>query len=407
MELQRDGQRHRKLGTVAGAFVGLAAGYPSSFGATITVFIVPLSLAFAWERTVPFGIYVSSMVGMALASFVLGRLVERYGETAIAMSGGIGLALGMAGLSQMSGSIPLALALGLGIGVVGAGTGVGVYISALPKRFDTHLGRALGVAVLGQSLGMALMPVLAASVTASSGWRTAYLALAACQLVLTAAAVLLLRCAGTAEPASRPAFAAPAPEEATFSEAVRTPRFWLLALAIFFGTLGVIGAAVLLFPIAIDRGIAGALLAGMAAALGIGTAVGRLGAGLLLDRLDARRVAAGTFVLGAAGIIGLTTLSPASGAVALYLPAGLIGLALGAESDILAYFVRRYFGLRHYSSIYNHLLIAYYLGAIAGPLGIGFLSELAPYALAIACCMAAGTFALLPKAASISRSDLT
>lgn len=37
--------------------------------------------------------------------------------------------------------------------------------------------------------------------------------------------------------------------------------------------------------------------------------------------------------------------------------------------------IRRLFGLRGYASIYNRALIGYYLGAIAGPLMVGWSSD--------------------------------
>lgn len=401
MHNDRDGRR-RRLGAVTGAFIGLSAGYPSSFGATTTVFIVPVALAFDWARTVPVGIYTSSMIGMALASFGLGRMVERFGEARTAICGGIGLALGMAGLSQMNGSIPTALFLGLLIGIFGAGTGVGVYVSVLPKWFNAHLGRALGLAVLGQSAGMTLMPALATAIVSTSGWRSAYLWLAATQLALTAVAVLVLRWVGSPDRPLIHVEGRPASTGMTLAQAIRTHHFWLLAAAIFFATLGILGAAVSLFPIAIDRGIPPHILAGMTAILGVGTALGRLGSGFLLDRIDARWVGAMTFLLGGVGILCLLTLAPGNGSLALYGPAALIGIALGAESDVLAYFARRFFGLAHYPSIYNHLLVAYYLGAIAGPLSVSLLFNLFPlgwqpiFFTAASCLLASGGFALLP-----------
>src|SRR5690606_8718452 len=45
----------------------------------------------------------------------------------------------------------------------------------------------------------------------------------------------------------------------------------------------------------------------------------------------------------------------------------LLGIAAGAEVDLLAYFVSRYFGLRSYGAIYGTALSAFGLGAGFGP----------------------------------------
>lgn len=52
----------------------------------------------------------------------------------------------------------------------------------------------------------------------------------------------------------------------------------------------------------------------------------------------------------------------------------LIGLGLGAEVDLIAYLVSRYFGLRSFAEIYSLVFGAFALAAALGPLlmGAGF-----------------------------------
>ena len=51
-----------------------------------------------------------------------------------------------------------------------------------------------------------------------------------------------------------------------------------------------------------------------------------------------------------------------------------MGLAQGAEFDLMAYTVSRYFGLRAFGEIYSYTYAAFTLGGVLGPLlmGIGF-----------------------------------
>jgi hypothetical protein len=44
-----------------------------------------------------------------------------------------------------------------------------------------------------------------------------------------------------------------------------------------------------------------------------------------------------------------------------------IGLAVGGESDVIAYLVRRYFGLKHYSRIYGTFFSFFGAGSAIGP----------------------------------------
>ena len=50
----------------------------------------------------------------------------------------------------------------------------------------------------------------------------------------------------------------------------------------------------------------------------------------------------------------------------------LIGLGNGAEGEVLAYLVGRYFGLRAFGAIYASALSAFTLGGVVGPLLMGF-----------------------------------
>ncbi len=54
----------------------------------------------------------------------------------------------------------------------------------------------------------------------------------------------------------------------------------------------------------------------------------------------------------------------------------LVGLGMGAEGDIMAYMVSRYFGLRAYGEVYGYVLAIYTLGAVVGPLLMGINFDL-------------------------------
>jgi MFS transporter, OFA family, oxalate/formate antiporter len=92
--------------------------------------------------------------------------------------------------------------------------------------------------------------------------------------------------------------------------------------------------------------------------------VGRVSTGWLMDRFFAPRVGF-TFLL--LPIVGVGMLaSGASGVVAL-LSAMMVGLAAGAEVDVVAFLTSRYFGLKHYSLIYATYFSAYAFGSGVGP----------------------------------------
>jgi len=104
--------------------------------------------------------------------------------------------------------------------------------------------------------------------------------------------------------------------------------------------------------------------------VGAAVLLGRVGTGYLLDRLFAPHLAA-VFFGGAALGIGLLWL----GATPVAFAGGfLVGLGLGAEVDLIAYLVSRYFGLRAFGSVYSSAFAAFALAGALGPLimGAGF-----------------------------------
>lgn len=392
------------------AFMGFAVGYACTYGSTSTTFILPLVKQFGWGRLVPSLMYVSAMLGVVIASLWLGRIIERLGEWRVAAISGALLAGVMVCLSLMQGAPAVALGLALLAGLLGAGTGVGLYVAILPKWFDRSLGRALGLAVMGQSAGSMMMPPISAAIIAAHGWRAAYRGLASIELVGSSLAAVLLfwlfrsRATGGSAGALDQAGTTP-------GEAVRQSSFWILQAAIFLQTVGMFGVSFHIFPIYHDLGVDWSRLPRITAGAAFGMAVGRLGTGLLLDRLDARLVAAGVFLIGAVAVAWLATLTAAITPLQTYAPVALVGVALGAETDILAFMARRFYGLKHYSVIYNRLLIGYFLGTMAGPLVLGWgfdhmaQPRLALWGLAACCCLAAAVIWGVPGERRSLRAD--
>lgn len=367
-----EGSRIQKALVVFLAFTGFAVGYACTYAATATTFILPLTEQFGWGRLIPSLMFVAAMLGVVIASFFLGGIIERLGEARVAAISGVCLATVMVLLSMLSGSPAMAVGLALLAGLLGAGTGVGLYVAILPKWFDRGLGRALGIAVIGQSVGSALMPPISAGIIAARGWREAYLALAAIEVTVTLviAAVLakLLKSKKQASNASSGAVH----DGFTLREALRQKNFWLLETAIFLQTLGMFGVSFHLFPIYHDLGLDWSLLSRVTIAIAVGLAIGRLISGVLLDLIEARLVALGMFGLGALAIAWIATLTSVTGGFITYVPPVLVGIAFGSESDILAYLARRLFGLRHFAVIYNRLLMGFFMGAMAGPTLLGW-----------------------------------
>jgi cyanate permease len=120
-----------------------------------------------------------------------------------------------------------------------------------------------------------------------------------------------------------------------------------------------------------DRGISSQTAALGSSLAGATILLGRVGTGYLLDRFFAPKVAA-VFFCGAAIGIGLLWLG--STAAILFMGALFVGLGLGAELDLIAYLISRYFGLRAFGRVYSSAFAAFALAGALGPLimGAGF-----------------------------------
>ena len=135
----------------------------------------------------------------------------------------------------------------------------------------------------------------------------------------------------------------------------------------------IVGALVHFVPILTDRGTQPLEAAGIASLIGIFSIIGRLGTGFLLDRFEGHRVGAIACLLpiGASVLLLLYGGGPVGQSAA----AIMIGLALGAEVDVVAYLASRHFGLKSFGALYGALVMALGIGTALGPLAAGAMYD--------------------------------
>jgi MFS family permease len=301
----------------------------------------------------------------ALSCPLIGWLVDRWGARRVMIPGLVVYALATASYALIQAS-PFAVTY-LVFAVTGIVGGVGTpipYAAVLTRWFDRQRGLALGIGIAGVGLGVALVPQLAAFLIAAFGWRTAYLGLAVTILVIAFVPVaIFLREPTKAARSTEDPVAAALPGAAT-GEAFRSGVFWALAIAFFLDVIAINGTLTHIVALLTDRGIA--LQAAVAALSGTGIALilGRILSGWCLDRLWGPYVAVAFFILPMIGIALLATgaagLAPVVGAVTL-------GLGIGAEVDLMAFFASRYFGMRNYAKIYGTMFGIFAFGVGIGP----------------------------------------
>lgn len=362
---------------VLAAASGLAVHAAPILTFTFGVFLKSLSQEFRWSRTqISLAITLVSL-GVTLTSPFLGRLVDRRGARRVILPA-VGLfGAGVLSLYFLSAHLWHFYAIFLFVGVVGSGTGPVAYSKIISQWFDQKRGQALGLAMVGSSVGVFIMPSLAQALISSVGWRSAYIVLGLLSLGVTLTVVGLFltetpQLMGL-EPDGKASAATAAKQRESepglsSREARRTATFWVLVSAAFLISASFVGCLIHLVPLLTDRGVS-AQSAAWATSVGAGGALlARAGTGYLLDRFFAPYLAVYFFCASALGIVLLW--SGVAGSL-VFVAAVLVGLGQGAEFDILPYVVSRYFGLRAFGEMYGSTFAAVTLGGAIGPLVMG------------------------------------
>ena len=353
-------------------------GYVPVIGFSFSVFFKPISEEFHWSRAeISLGFSLSLLV-LSAALPVVGRLVDRFGARKVIVPAALLFGLGLASFYFLSGRLWQYYAIYIFLGLAGSGTAAVPYYKVISNWFDKKRGRALGLTMGGAGLGFLVMPSLSYALIARLGWRVAYVLIGMLVIVVTVPVVgFLLK--------EKPQDAGLLPDGETGShsnalsakmagdglsgrEAWRSITFWIMCSALFLVSVSLNGCLIHLVPLLTDRGVSPQSAAFAASLLGGATLLGRVATGFLLDRFFAATVAVSFFCLGALGIFMLWV--GAAGPLS-FLTAVLLGIGIGAEGDVMAYLVSRYFGLKAFGEIYAYVLAIYTLGAVAGPLLMG------------------------------------
>ena len=296
-------------------------------------------------------------LGLALiATGVFGALAKSFAQYMVSLEG-----VGWRGAYIALGLLPLTIALPVALLTLRD-------VSDTPPR-DSALVRAKPVFLLVSIAGASALVWFAFSFIwpqfLQRGWRLEYaMAFVFMALVLAAPLALLIFNIRTAPEGATGAGGRRDLPGMTLSEALRTWRFWLLAVA-FVPISYALGAIIpSLVPLLSAKGYAISDAVSLATLTGLAVLGGRLIGGWLIDRFWAPGVAF-LFLASPAYALHLLTgdVSRDTATIAIL----MIGFGAGVEYDFMAYLVSKYFGMRRYSSIYGALYGFFAAGAGFGP----------------------------------------
>lgn len=357
--------RHNwRVGLAAFLAIGLSHG---AYQALSSLFVIPLQQAFGWSRGQIALAHNASLV-VALAAPFIGRVIDRIGSRRIMLGGMMSSALIYVAMAAMSGSLALFYALSVLAGVIGLSASGLTCSRVISQSFVRSRGLSLALARSGLALASAALPAILFAIIARFGWRAGYLSQAVLVLIIALPAVYFWINDSNAMP--RAARLHPEAQELPkWFHLLRDKRVWFLCLGAGLGYAPANAIMTQLQPLLVSKGIAAGPAAGLVGMAGVASFIGALVTGSLVDRFWAPAIAflfacgsaAGTCLLAWHGTVD----GPFAAAAIM-----LIGLGLGAEIDIVAFMVARYFGVRTFSTLYG---LAVFFIAVAGALGASML----------------------------------
>jgi MFS family permease len=358
------------VATVLGLIVGAGPINVFCFG----VFLKPITADLGIGRGLLSSALILHATVAALMCPVFGWLIDRWGVRRVMIPALVFYTLGIAAYALIQAD-PFAITylIFAVTGLTGTVAGPIPYSTVISQWFDRQRGLALGIGMAGVGIGVALMPQLAELLIAAFGWRLAYIGMAVAVVIFAFVPVALF----VREPpdfAARPARgqsrgAALNLPGSGVGEALRSSLFWGLGIAFFLDVIAINGTLTHIVALLTDRGIARGVAVTALSGTGIALLAGRILSGWFLDRFWGPYVAIGFFVT---PMIGLALLMSHAAGAAPFLGAICLGIGIGAEIDLMAFFASRYFGLRNYAKIYGTMFGMFGLGVGFGPALSGF-----------------------------------
>lgn len=374
---------------VAVTFVTMGIGVNAR--TAFSLLFPPIINEFGWERGVTAGAFSFGFVVSAIVSPLMGRLMDRFGPQSV-MELGVALMAGGLLLAPLT-TQPWHLYLTIGV-LVGAGSvclgysGQSLY---LPNWFLRRRGLAVGLAFAGVGIGsMTLLPWVQIMIDRSS-WRSACTAMGLLILIVLAPINLLVRKRpedlglhpdGDAAPAGSssktpsnvvdPAWTR---VDWTLPRALRTARFWWLAIGFFCALYIWYAVQVHQTKYLLDIGFSPAVAVWSLGAVSLLGIPGQILLGHVSDRIGREWIwstSCAGFAICFAALMALAHYPALPLVYVMVLAQGALGYGL---TSVMGAIVLEIFQGKHYGSIYGTITLVALAGGAAGPWVTGLLYD--------------------------------
>lgn len=367
------------------------------------IFMEAITAEFGWSRAeFSSALTIQMLFGLVLGPLA-GRLLDRVGPRRLLLAGILPFALSLSLFSFTNGAIWQWWLLASVYTIFTLGVIPAAWVTGTIVSFNASRGLALSVVLAGIGVATALWPIIAAWLSGSIGWRLTFPAMAGGWALLVFPLTVALF-----KPMRIAAGEQVALELPPISPILRTREFWcLLGAGGLFASVQ-LALIIHLVPIVRQAGLDLTTAASLAGLTGLCSIIGRVGTGLLLDWLPTRLLALVAFSL---PLFVMAILASGSGSVPLLMAAAaLLGLAAGAETDIVTFLATRKFDHRIFGTVYSIFQSGFAICASMGPLLAGWIfdvngSYINYYVVAVPLILLATIFIMLVPVAATGISD--
>jgi MFS family permease len=374
----------------------------------------PILEEFGWERGVTAGVFSFGFFLSALLSPLFGRMMDSRGPRTVTLIGIGAIAAGLV-LAGWWSREPWHFYLTLG-GLVGAGSvclGYSCQALFLPAWFMRRRGLAMSIAFAGVGVGSIVLLPLLQTLIERFGWRTACIALGLFALLLLTPLALLLRrrpediglqpdgrtgTEGAAADARR-AYVVDhswVAVEWTLGRAMRTGRFWWLALGYFLGLFSWYLVQVHQTKYLVEVGFSASDAAWALGWVSFAGVPGQIALGQLSDRVGREivwTIGSSGFLLTYFALLLLPGMPTMPLLVFMVLAQGLLGYGV---TSVFGAIPAEIFEGKHYGSIFGMLMLVAISGGAVGPWVAGVIHDQSgSYAVAFCIAIAASLVSVL------------
>lgn len=389
------------------AFVTIAIGVTAR--TAFSLLMPPLIEEFRWDRGLAAGAFSFGFLISAVLSPIVGRVIDTRGPRIVILSGAVLMFAGLLLAPYIQNPWHFYATLGV---LVGSGANLMTYTAHsqfLPNWFVRRRALAISIAFSGAGIGAIVLLPWLQTIILTEGWRASCTAIGLMVMAVIAPLSLFVRkrpedigllpdgavaqvTAGGARPASNIVDPVWAATEWTLARAVRTMRFWWIALAYFSALVSWYAVQVHQTKYLTEIGFTPVVAAWALGAVSVIGIPGQILLGALSDRIGREWV----WTAGCAGFAvcyaALVNMEHAPSTKLLYVMVFAQGFFGYALTSVMGPIVAEIYDGPHYGTIFGTITVALIGGGAVGPWMAGAIHDATgSYRLAfmiiIGCCV--------------------